>query len=141
MTGSRHMARRSVVQALYQWELTGQLGAGIEDSFLDDWGLKGVDQEYFKQLVRGVLKYTGELDRILERCLDRNLASVDPIERTVLRIGTYELRFRSEIPVRVVLNEAIELARVFGAEEGYRFVNGVLDRCQELCRDPESPVA
>lgn len=141
MTGSRHMARRSVVQALYQWELTGQLGAGIEDSFLDDWGLEGVDQEYFKQLVRGVLKYTAELDHILEQCLDRDLASVDPIERAVLRIGTYELQFRPEIPVRVVLNEAVELAHVFGAEEGYRFVNGVLDRCQQLCRASELPVA
>ena len=135
------MARRSVVQALYQWELMGQLSAGIEDSFLDDWGLKGVDQEYFKQLVRGILNYTAELDRVLEQCLDRDLASVDPIERTVLRIGTYELQFRPEIPVRVVLNEAIELARVFGAEEGYRFVNGVLDRCKELCRSSEVPVA
>ena len=129
------------MQALYQWELTGQVGAGIEDSFLNDWGLEGVDQEYFKQLVRGILKYTAELDRVLEKCLDRDLASVDPIERTVLRIGTYELQFRPEIPVRVVLNEAIELARVFGAEEGYRFVNGVLDRCQKLCRGSELPVA
>ena len=129
------------MQALYQWELTGQVGAGIEDSFLNDWGLKGVDQEYFKQLVQGILKYTAELDRVLEKCLDRDLASVDPIERTVLRIGTYELQFRPEIPVRVVLNEAIELARVFGAEEGYRFVNGVLDRCQKWCRDSELPVA
>ena len=128
------------MQALYQWELTGQVGAGIEDSFLNDWGLEGVDQEYFKQLVQGILKYTAELDRILEKCLDRDLASVDPIERTVLRIGTYELQFRPEIPVRVVLNEAIELARVFGAEEGYRFVNGVLDRCQKLCRGSELPV-
>mgnify|MGYP003313122807 FL=1 len=134
------MARRSVVQALYRWELTGQLGSGIEDSFLDDWGLEGVDQEYFKQLVQGILKYTAELDRVLEKCLDRDLVSVDPIERTVLRIGTYELRFCPEIPIRVVLNEASELARVFGAEEGYRFVNGVLDRCQELCRDSEPPV-
>ena len=129
------------MQALYQWELTGQAGAGIEDSFLNDWGLEGVDQEYFKQLVQGILKYTAELDRVLEKCLDRDLASVDPIERTVLRIGTYELQFRPEIPVRVVLNEAIELARVFGAEEGYRFVNGVLDRCQKLCRGSELPVA
>ena len=135
------MARRSVVQALYQWELTGQVGTGIEDSFLNDWGLEGVDQEYFKQLVQGILKYTAELDRVLEKCVDRDLASVDPIERTVLRIGTYELQFRPEIPVRVVLNEAIELARVFGAEEGYRFVNGVLDRCQKLCRGSELPVA
>ena len=129
------------MQALYQWELTGQVGAGIEDSFLNDWGLEGVDQDYFKQLVQGILKYTTELDRVLEKCLDRDLASVDPIERTVLRIGTYELKFRPEVPVRVVLNEAIELARVFGAEEGYRFVNGVLDRCQKLCRGSELPVA
>ena len=129
------------MQALYQWELTGQVGAGIEDSFLNDWDLEGVDQEYFKQLVQGILKYTAELDRVLEKCLDRDLASVDPIERTVLRIGTYELQFRPEIPVRVVLNEAIELARVFGAEEGYRFVNAVLDRCQKLCRGSELPVA
>ena len=129
------------MQALYQWELTGQVGAGIEDSFLNDWDLEGVDREYFKQLVQGILKYTAELDRVLEKCLDRDLASVDPIERTVLRIGTYELQFRPEIPVRVVLNEAIELARVFGAEEGYRFVNGVLDRCQKLCRGSELPVA
>jgi len=129
------------VQALYQWELTGEVDAGIEDSFLNDWGLKGVDQEYFKQLVQGILKYTAELDCVLEECLDRDLASVDPIERTVLRIGTYELQFRPEIPVRVVLNEAIELARVFGAEEGYRFVNSVLDRCQKLCRGSELPVA
>ena len=128
------------MQALYQWELTGQVGAGIEDSFLNDWCLEGVDQEYFKQLVQGILKYTAELDRVLEKCLDRDLASVDPIERSVLRIGTYELQFRPEIPVRVVLNEAIELARVFGAEEGYRFVNGVLDRCQKLCRGSELPV-
>ena len=126
---------------LYQWELTGQLGSGIEDSFLDDWGFEGVDQEYFKQLVRGIVKYKVDLDSILEPCLDRDLALVDPSERTVLRIGVYELLFRQEIPVGVVLNEAIELARVFGAEEGYRFVNGVLDRCQELCRNSESPAA
>jgi N utilization substance protein B len=135
------MARRGVVQALYQWELTGQLGSGIEDSFVNDWDLDGVDQEYFKQLIQGILKYTTELDRVLEKSLDRDLSSVDPIERTVLRIGVYELQFRPEIPVRVVLNEAIELARVFGAEEGYRFVNGVLDRCQKLCRGSELPVA
>ena len=128
------------MQALYQWELTGHLDSRIEDSFLNDWCLEGVDEEYFKQLVQGILKYTVELDRVLEKCLDRDLASVDPIERTVLRIGTYELQFRPEIPVRVVLNEAIELARVFGSEEGYRFVNGVLDRCQKLCRDSELPV-
>lgn len=139
--GSRHMARRSAVQALYQGGLTGQLCTGVEDSFLDDWNLTGVDRDYFKQLVRGIRDTMSELDSVLEQCLDRDLASVDPIERTVLRLGTYELRFRPEIPVSVVLDEAIKLARVFGAEEGYRFVNGVLDRCHKLCRSSESPAA
>ena len=113
---------------------------GSKTVFLDDWEVGGVDQEYFKQLARGILKYMPELDRVLEQSLDRDLASVDPIERAILRIGTYELQYRPEIPERVVLNEAIELARVFGAEEGYRFVNGVLDRCQKLCRGSELPV-
>ena len=67
MTGSRHMARRSVVLALYRWELTGQLESGVEDSFLDDWGLEGVDQENFKQLAQANLKYRAELDRNIEQ--------------------------------------------------------------------------
>ena len=96
----------------------------------------------FKQLVLGIPTCTNQLDSILQQCLDgRDLASVDPIERTVLRLAAYELQFRPEIPIRVILNEAIELARVFGADKGYRFVNGVLDRCQELCRHAEELAA
>ena len=138
-SGSRHMARRGVVQALYRWELTGELVVGAADSFLNDWGLRGVDHEYFKELVQGIPSSVEQLDDLLKQCLDRNLSSVDYIERTILRLAVYELQFCPDIPTNVVLDEAIELARAFGAEQGYRFVNAVLDRCQLLCRNPELP--
>ena len=141
MAGSRHMARKSAVQALYQWDLTGQSATRIESDFLSERDVSGVDLEYFQQLIRNVPAHVDELDRMLSQCLDRDLAAVDPVERVILRIGAYELRFRPEIPSRVVLNEAIEMSREFGAEEGYRFVNGVLDRCQTVCRDSRLPVA
>lgn len=132
------MARRGAIQALYRWELTGEFVIGAEKTFLDDWGLQGVDHGYFQELVRGVRSYVQELDDVLEGCLDRKLASVDHIERSILRLGVYELQFCPEVPTNVILDEAVELARAFGAEEGYRFVNGVLNRCQELCRNTES---
>ncbi len=129
------MARRRAVQALYRWELDGNLCDASEANFLDEWGLCGVDQNYFRELIQAIPKTTTELDDILEQCLDRDILSVDPVERAILHLATYELRFRLEIPAKVILDEAVELARIFGADQGYRFVNGVLDRCQGLCRD------
>ena len=122
------------MQALYRWELTGELNAGAEDSFLEDWGLKGVDRGYFKILVEGIPRSVEKLDDLLKQCLDRKISTVDYIERTILRLGVYELQFCPEVPVKVILDEAIQLARIFGSDQGYRFVNGVLDRCQHLCR-------
>ena len=135
---SRHMARRGVIQALYRWELTGESIGVAEDSFLDDWGLEGVDHKYFTELVKEIPKNVDRLDELLEQCLDRELASVDYVERTILRLGVYELQFCPNVPTNVVLDEAIRLAQAFGAEEGYRFVNGVLDRCQQLCRSSQT---
>ena len=129
------MARRTAVQALYQWDLTGQSLAEIEDDFLCRRNIRGVDLEYFLRLVRNVTTHVEELDRVISQCIDRDLVTVDTVERVILRIGVYELRFEPEIPSRVVLNEAIEMSRVFGSEEGYRFVNGVLDRCYVLCKE------
>ena len=129
------MARRTAVQALYQWDLTGQSLAEIEDDFLCRRNIRGVDLEYFLRLVRNVTTHVEELDRVISQCIDRDLVTVDTVERVILRIGVYELRFEPETPPRVVLNEAIEMSRVFGSEEGYRFVNGVLDRCYVLCKE------
>ena len=135
------MARRSAVQALYQWDLTGQSPTQIEEDFLSGREIQGVDLEYFQQLIRNIPAHVEELDRILGQCLDRDLATVDPVERVILRMGAYELRFRPEIPSRVVLNEAIKISQIFGAEKGYRFVNGVLDQCQAICKNTELPTA
>ena len=128
------MARRGALQALYRWELTGEFIDGADDSFIDDWGLKGVDKEYFNELVHGVPKSVSKLDALLEQCMDRGMSTVDHIERTILRLAVYELRFCPNVPTSVVLAEALRLSHAFGAEEGYRFINGVLDRCLLLCR-------
>ena len=128
------MARRGALQALYRWELTGEFIDGADASFIDDWGLKGVDKEYFNELVHGVPKSVSKLDALLEQCMDRGMSTVDHIERTILRLAVYELRFCPNVPTSVVLDEALRLSHAFGAEEGYRFINGVLDRCLLLCR-------
>ncbi len=126
--GSRHLARRSAVQALYQWDLTGQDPHDIEGLLVLDHSFTGVDMEYFRHLLRSVPQHHQELDARLTPYVDRDLARVDPVERAILRIGAWELEFEPTIPVKVVIDEAIELTKIFGAEHGYRFVNGVLDK-------------
>ena len=127
-SGSRHLARRSAIQALYQWELTGQSAAEIESGFISDDAYSGVNRDYFLHLIENIPRYCEALDDCLKPCLSREFDSVDPVERSILRLAAYELIYESGIPYKVVLNEAIELCRIFGSEEGYRFVNGVLDR-------------
>jgi N utilization substance protein B len=133
----RRRARRTALQALYQWQATGQDPGEIERQFIEEQDLARVDLEYFHELLHRVPALADELDPLLAPVLDRPLAQVDPVERAVLRIGVYELRHRPEVPYRVILNEAIELARVFGGEQGHRFVNAALDRLAGQLRAPE----
>lgn len=135
--GSRHKARRSAVQALYQWQVTKQAPGEIERQFLNEESMDGVDVDYFHHLVREVPTRQSELDEHLAPHLDRTLAEVDPVERAILRIGAFELEHHPEIPYRVVLNEAVELAKVFGGEHGHRYVNAVLDRLALALRAQE----
>ncbi len=128
----RHWARRLALQALYQWDLAGQTPAEIVAQFVEDENWARVDAAYFRELVHGVAAQAPALDAQLQPHLDRPMREVDPVERAVLRIGAYELRHRLDVPFRVVIEEAVRLAKKFGAEGGYRFVNGVLDR---LARD------
>ena len=114
MSGSsRHLARRAVVQALYQWELTQQSRLEIEKFFLADDSLKKSDTEYFHELIHEIPKLADDIDTHLAPFIDRDIALVDPIERAVLRLAAYELLHHPEVPYRVVLNEAIELSRTF----------------------------
>ncbi len=134
---SRHMARQAAIQALYQWQLTSQQPEDIEQHFINDHELKGVDVEYFHQLVREIPLHRHELDDHIAPHLDRTIEEVDPVERAILRVGAYELEFLLEIPYKVVINEAVELAKTFGAEHGHKYVNAILDKVAAKLRAAE----
>jgi N utilization substance protein B len=138
--GSRHQARQAAVQAIYQWQLTQQPPSQIEDHFSLDHELHDVDMDFFHHLVTEIPSHLHELDDHLTPYLDRELEEIDPVERAILRIGAYELEFHPEIPYKVILNEAVELAKTFGAEHGYKYVNAVLDQVARKLRAAEIQV-
>jgi N utilization substance protein B len=137
MTQKRSQARKHAVQAIYQWQMAGQDVADIANQFLEEQDLDSFEIPYFQDLLQGIPSHLGELDELLKPSLDRAIESVDPVERAILRIGAYELKHKIEIPYRVVINEAVELAKVFGAEQGHKFVNGVLDQVARKVRAVE----
>lgn len=116
------------MQAIYQWQMTAQDLAEIERQFYTDENLHKADLSYFRELLHQVPAHLEELDIHLSKHLDRPVAEVDPVERAVLRNACYELIYRRDIPYKVVINEAIKLTKKFGAEHGYKFINGVLDK-------------
>lgn len=137
MSNARSKARRSAVQALYQWQMAGENIAEIHDQFLVEREMAKVDLEYFKELLHGVAGQLEVLDQQIKPFLDRDINSVDPVERAILRMGTFELMFRPDVPYRVVINEALESAKMFGADQGHKYVNGVLDKVAQQTRQPE----
>ncbi len=126
--GSRHKARVAAVQALYQWDLTRQAPEDIESHFIYGHDMAGADKDYFHHLVREVPRHLHELEDHFHPHLGREPDSIDPVERAILRMATYELAFQRDVPYRVVINEAVELAKTFAAEHSFRFVNAVLDK-------------
>lgn len=137
MSRQRSRARHYAVQALYQWQLAGQDVGDIVAQFLTGPEAAKFDTDYFRDLLRGVTTHAAELDGHLSPHVDRPIGQIDPVERAILRLGAYELRHRVEVPYRVVINEAIELAKTFGAEQGHKYVNAVLDRLAPLLRAAE----
>lgn len=133
-TAARRRARTLLVQALYQWQVAGGDPDEILLQFVDGRGLGGADGDYFRELLRAILARIEALDADIEPLLERSLALVDPVERAILRLACYELHERLEVPARVVIDEAVELAKRFGAEQGHRFVNGVVDRLAHRIR-------
>ncbi len=125
---ARSRARRRVLQALYQWQLTGQEPADIQRQFLGEHRLGHMDLDYFSAVFRGITDDVDSLDVAFDRYLDRPARNLDPVELSLLRLGTYELRERLEVPYRVCIDQAVELAKAFGAEQSHRYINGVLDR-------------
>ncbi|MGD8742169.1 MAG: transcription antitermination factor NusB [Granulosicoccaceae bacterium] len=137
MSKSRSLARRNAVQAIYQWQLTGQDTAEVEGQFLAEHDMGKVDVAYFRELLREVPLHLHELDDHILPHINRSIDEIDPVERAILRLACYELEFRLDVPYRAIINEAIELAKTFGAEHGHKFVNGVLDKVAQKLRKME----
>lgn len=134
---ARSRARRRALQAIYAWQMSGENIAQVIAQFRTEQDMEIADLEYFEDLLRGVDGNLAKIDEELRRFVDRDIAQIDPIERGVLRLAAYELLFRIDVPYRVVLNEAIETTKRFGADHGHSYVNGVLDRAAAQWRQPE----
>lgn len=134
MSQARTNARKAAVQALYQWQMTGQNLSEIERQFLEEERLKDAQKSYFTELFYGVPKNLESVDQALSEFVDRPVDNIDPVERAILRIGAYELLHRLDMPYRVVLNESINLAKCFGADGSHRYVNGILDKVAQQKR-------
>ena len=124
----RHKARHFALQAIYQWQLTGYSATEIEKQFLEDQPIRGADLEYLHDLISGVINNVDEIDATFAPHLSRPLEELDQVDKAVLRVGTFELMFRQEVPYRVVINESILLAKEFAEQDSHKFVNGVLDK-------------
>lgn len=135
---ARTRARRRAAQAVYAWELGGNPMRRVIEDFRHEQDMQIADLEYFEDLLRGVEAHCAELDAGLAPFLDRDIERVDPIERAVLRLAAYELKLRPDVPYRVVLNEAVEVAKRFGSEQGHTYVNGVLDKLAHAWRKAET---
>tara|TARA_A100001015_G_scaffold283849_1_gene349578 strand:+ start:795 stop:1256 length:462 start_codon:yes stop_codon:yes gene_type:complete len=125
---ARRKARRFALQALYQWQVSGSGLGDIEAEFRTDNDMSKVDDEYFHDILHGVPKEKSALDEKIQPFLDRRLDELTPVELAILRLGAFEMCHRIDVPYKVVINEAIELAKTFGATDGHKYVNGVLDK-------------
>jgi len=135
----RGLARRLTVQALYQWLVNETAPEAMLRQFREDpEGLGRADADFFNELLRGAVADAPALDAQLVPLLDRPLDQLDPVEHAVLLLGAYELNHRPEVPWKVVVNEAVNLTKLFGAEDGFKFVNGVLDKLAHAVRTVET---
>jgi transcription antitermination protein NusB len=137
---ARARARRLALQGLYQWQLSSASADDIIGQLRLSQNIKDTDTDYFERLLRGVIADSGKLSDSFSPYLDRPLAQLDPIERGIFLLGTFELSACPDVPYRVVLNEAVELAKKFGADESHKYVNAVLDRAASQLRATEQGV-
>ena len=138
----RGKARRFAMQAIYQWQMTGDDIGDIKRQYIADNNMDGdnssVDKDYYAELVDGVYNGIADIDPLLEKYMDRKILSVDPVERAIIRMATYELLKRLDVPYRVVINEAVTLTKKFCSEQSHTFINGVLDKVAREVRSMET---
>lgn len=136
-SGAKSLARKLAMQALYRWQINDAPWQDLVSEFATEEGMDRADGEYFRELVQGVHDTRAALDAELATWMDRSPTLLDPIEHAVLLIGAFELKSRPEVPFRVVINEGVSLAKRFGATDGHKFVNAVLDRAARQLRPHE----
>ena len=137
MSKTKHKARERAVQALYMWRVGGNDLSDIELHFLTEQDMKQVDKKYFKELLHKAPTIADACENAIKPLLDRPLDEVDPVEFAILELAFYELTQRIDVPYRVVINESVELAKTFGAEESFKFINGVVDKLARQFREVE----
>tara|TARA_R110002050_G_scaffold44736_1_gene106403 strand:+ start:4032 stop:4448 length:417 start_codon:yes stop_codon:yes gene_type:complete len=130
----RRKARELAVQAVYSWQISQNSVTDVEVGFITDNSKRRFDIEYFQQLLRGVTANVTEIDLAITPHVDRPLEDIDHVEKAILRVAIYELSDCQDVPYRVVINEAIELAKLFAADDSHKFINGVLDKAVKLIR-------
>ncbi|MGG4608100.1 transcription antitermination factor NusB [Providencia sp. Me31A] len=131
---ARRRARECAVQAIYSWQLSGNPIADVEYEFIAEQDMSDVDVNYFRELLSGVATNATKLDQLMAPYLSRQLEELGQVEKAILRVSMFELSFREDVPYKVAINEGIELAKVFGAEDSHKFVNGVLDKAAPAVR-------
>ncbi|MBS4097336.1 MAG: transcription antitermination factor NusB [Sulfuricella sp.] len=134
---SRRKAREYALQGLYQWALSGNDVEEIEKQLREEKGFAQCDDEHFRVLLRGVIAQAHLFDATIQPHLDRPIAELSPVEHAILRLAGYEMQHHPEIPYRVIINEALELAKSYGGTDGHKFVNGVLDKLAAKIRTVE----
>lgn len=134
---ARHRARKLAVQALYQWQMAKTPLLELDKQFTQDVNHKKVDIHYFQVLIHEIPKQIDALSKHTQPFIDRDPEHIGPVETSILRIATFELQNRPEIPYRVVINEALELSKVFGPEQSHKYVNGILDKVAKTLRATE----
>ncbi|MBT8119582.1 MAG: transcription antitermination factor NusB [Gammaproteobacteria bacterium] len=137
MAKARGKSRRLAMQAIYQWQMTGDSITDIKQQFFDENNVSKFDAEFFSELVSGVASSITDLDALLEKYMPRSAESVDPVERSIIRIAAYEFVNRFDVPYRVILNEAVNITKEFCAENSHAFVNAVLDKVAKEVRHLE----
>jgi N utilization substance protein B len=133
----RRLAREFALQGLYEWQLGRAEASTVDAHIREQEGWSGCDAAHFDALLHGCISQAGELDDLLAGHLDRKTSELSPVEHGVLWIGTYELKHCVDVPYRVAINEAVELAKSFGGTDGHKYVNGVLDKAAALLRPAE----
>jgi transcription antitermination protein NusB len=141
MKSARRRSRELATQGLYQWLLSGSPAGEIDAQLRGAQGFDKADHEHLDAILHGVIRDSEALSADLTPCLDRPIDQLSPVERAVLLVAAYELKNHVDIPYRVVINEAVELAKTFGGADGYKYVNGVLDKLSAKLRVDETQAA